>query len=140
MKKTALAIALIALVCLSAGCKWGSNKTTDQETITESVPENAPVMTIDMTSEGCGDGVCGIDEIYTSCSEDCIESCGNGIADDNENWQNCRYDLKYVCGNGVCDEWEHYRYCPKDCEECIVDDLGTYTGDDKCPPSPRWVI
>jgi hypothetical protein len=97
---------------------------------------NAPKV---LNAKDCGDGKCSITETYSNCKSDCIETCGDGIAQPDENLKNCRHDLMYNCGNGICDEWEHYRYCSQDCSECVVDDDNKYSGENKCPPSPRWV-
>ena len=143
-----LIILLVAIIiCVAAIFIWGPWKTTP---VSENVTDNL-VLTINTTETNtlpirpqggdCGDGVCGLAENYSVCTQDCIINCGNGIIlpDDGKNWKNCRQDLLSKCGNGVCNEWEAYRYCPQDCTECIVDDLGKYDGPNECPPSPRWV-
>lgn len=110
-----------------------NNTVKASETVIEPTQPN-PIL----SDKECGDGICGLKEDYSVCKTDCIASCGDEVIQDNENWKNCRLDLMRLCGDGKCDSWEHYRYCPEDCAECIVDDRGTYTGPNKCPPSPRW--
>lgn len=140
---------LIAAAVLFLIIWLSSNKETNTEpeiVIPEEPNNENTAAPIPRVLNDCGDGVCGANEVYATCQEDCVETCGDGAVQSDENWKNCRYDLLYQCGDGVCQSWEHYRYCPSDCSECIVDDRGTYqpgeliNGVPVCEESPRWVI
>jgi len=63
----------------------------------------------------CPNGVCGPDENYETCPQDCVTpECGNGICEEGEDNINCEKDC--FCGNGYCEPGEDAENCPVDCE------------------------
>ena len=87
----------------------------------------------------CGDGVCGLDENYLICPRDCPVSCGDGVCGLDENSLVCPRDCPIDCGNGVCEFDENYLVCPRDCPVCVNDDgicelPCTIETDNDCPP------
>jgi len=83
----------------------------------------------------CGDGVCGLGETSTNCSQDCAGAavCGNSLCEQGEDITTCPQDCSSVeCGNGTCEGGENYQVCPKDCSTIHCAGI-TYNGccDDK---------
>lgn len=90
--------------------------------------------------EGCGDGVCNVDENCNECPEDCGLCCGNGMCepDYGEDCATCEDDCGPCCGNGTCepDRGETCDTCPDDCGACCGNGTCEEEYDEDCDTCP----
>jgi hypothetical protein len=69
----------------------------------------------------CGDGVCGANESFASCQQDCLYPnpyCGDAICNGSENSVSCPADCSSAsgfCGDANCNNGETQFTCPGDC-------------------------
>lgn len=82
-----------------------------------------------VTSVGCGDGICDSGEDACECPEDCgtppvsetpLDTCADAVDNDCDGLADCddidcAGDPICACGNGICDVGEDSCDCPEDC-------------------------